>query len=114
VQEINIKSTYCLNETKVIEPKATKKHYKRTEPTAYSFTKHLPVFIGTSMFQHPEDLSTEFLAVNLTGACSTSEECLAATNNSECFGNVCVCQPGYSDFDGQSCRLGKFWLRGFC
>jgi len=110
VQEISIKSKYCLNETKVIGPKATKKDYKGTEPIAYSFTKHVLMFVGTSKLQSPADLSTEFAAVNLTGACESSGECLAATNNSECFGKVCVCQTGYSDFGG-SCRPGKFWLR---
>jgi len=110
VQERNINSKYCLNETNVIEPKA-QNNYKIREPIAYSFTKHMLMFIGTSKFQIPADLSTEFQAVNLTEACKTSEECLAATSNSECFGKVCVCQPGYSNFGG-SCRPGKFWLRG--
>jgi len=69
---------------------------KEADQNVFSFT-------GTSKFQIPADLSTEFQAVNLTEACKTSEECLAATSNSECFGKVCVCQPGYSNFGG-SCR----------
>jgi hypothetical protein len=70
------------------------------------------MFIGTSKFQRPADLSTDFRAVNLTGACETSDECSAATDNSECFGKVCVCKPGYSEF-ANSCRPGKSWLREF-
>jgi hypothetical protein len=70
-------------------------------------------FTGTSEFQSPADFSTEFAAVNLTEACETSDECLAATNNSECFGKVCVCQPRYSNFGG-SCRpdLGEYCSEG--
>jgi len=66
-------------------------------------------FTGTSEFQSPADLSTEFRAVNLSEACETSDECSAATDNSECFGKVCVCKPRYSEF-GDSCRpdLGEF------
>lgn len=102
-----------------MKQKPQKIYYKRTEPIAYSFTKHVLMFIGTSKIQSPAELNTEFPSVNLTeippvnltGACETSDECLAATNNSECFGKVCVCQPGYSHF-GDSCQPGKFWLRG--
>jgi hypothetical protein len=70
------------------------------------------MFVGTSNVQLPADLSEETRAVNLTFACETSDECLAATNNSECFGKICVCKTGYSDF-GYICEPGKFWLRGF-
>lgn len=69
-------------------------------------TKDQNVYLtGTSKVRSPADLSTEFPAVNLTGTCETSEECLAATNHSECFGNVCVCELGYSDYQNSgSCR----------
>lgn len=79
---------YCVGNICVLE--------KEEDENVFSFT-------GTSKLQSPADFNTEFAAVNLTGACETSGECSAATQNSECFGKVCVCETGYSDFGG-SCR----------
>jgi hypothetical protein len=112
-QEINIKTNYFLNETKVMEPAATKKILvlqKKTDLIAYSFTKHISVFIGDSLFQHPAELSKESPTIKLGDPCETPNECLAATNNSDCYGKVCVCQLGYSNFGGV-CQPGKFCLR---
>jgi hypothetical protein len=96
-----------MNETKVNEQEATK-NYKRTDPRAYIFTKHVHIFIGASKIQDPKDLSEESSTKVLGNACETSDEC---TENAECFGKVCVCEKGYSGYSGL-CKLGTFWRRG--
>lgn len=68
------------------------------------------MFIGTSEFQHPADLSKESPEINLGAVCETSDDCLAGINDTECYEKVCVCKPGYSEFD-HICKPGKFWLR---
>ncbi|XP_069679083.1 prion-like-(Q/N-rich) domain-bearing protein 25 [Periplaneta americana] len=37
----------------------------------------------------------------LGGVCTTSEECSSDLPNSECFGGICVCELGYSDYNSE-------------
>jgi hypothetical protein len=61
------------------------------------------------VFQHSADLSEGFPTTKLGDACETSDECLVATNNTECYGKVCVCKLGFSRF-GNLCKPGTFCL----
>jgi hypothetical protein len=69
------------------------------------------LLLGNSLPTYSAENSTDPPEKELGDSCELQDECIAAISDSECFGNVCVCKPGYSNFDGL-CKPGKFWLYG--
>lgn len=82
--------------------------YKTTDFNVYSFNV-FACFLGNPVAIYSSEIDSESPKTKLGDACETSDECVTTTNHTECYGNICVCELGYSNFAGV-CKPGKFYF----